>query len=200
MEKHSVSRLIGAPPGYVGHDEGGQLTEAVRRRAYSVVLFDEIKKAHGDVFNVLLRVLDDGGLTDGQGRLVDFKNTIMVMTSNLGSGYIFDAAIGNERMRTLVMDAVREHFRPEFLNRVDELVIFRALSEDDIQEILDIQLELRSRASRTSASVARRDAIGPRSASSERLRLALRRQTVEAPDPARDPRSACSPVARRGVP
>jgi ATP-dependent Clp protease ATP-binding subunit ClpB len=139
MEKHSVSRLIGAPPGYVGYDEGGQLTEAVRRRPYCVILFDEIEKAHGDVFNVLLQVLDDGRLTDGQGRLVDFKNAIVVMTSNLGSTYLVDPALNEAEKRERVMEAVRQHFRPEFLNRVDEIVVFRPLTEKDILAIVDIQ-------------------------------------------------------------
>jgi ATP-dependent Clp protease ATP-binding subunit ClpB len=145
MEKHSVSRLIGAPPGYVGYDEGGQLTEAVRRRPYSVILFDEIEKAHPDVFNVLLQILDDGRLTDGQGRIVDFKNTVIIMTSNLGSTYIAQGAPGltnnEEEMRAKVMEALRANFRPEFLNRIDEIVIFKALTRDQIGEIVDIQLE-----------------------------------------------------------
>ncbi|HEY7033845.1 MAG TPA: ATP-dependent chaperone ClpB [Thermomicrobiales bacterium] len=140
MEKHSVSRLIGAPPGYVGYDEGGQLTEAVRRRPYSVVLFDEIEKAHPDVFNVLLQILDDGRLTDGQGRIVDFKNTVIIMTSNLGSTYIAALANSEEEMRAKVMEALRGNFRPEFLNRIDEVVIFKALTRDQIGEIVDIQL------------------------------------------------------------
>ena len=139
MEKHAVSRLIGAPPGYIGYDEGGFLTEAVRRRPYSVILFDEIEKAHQDVFNILLQVLDDGRLTDGKGRTVDFKNTIIIMTSNIGSHVI--AEIQNEeRMREEVMDIVRKHFRPEFLNRVDDIVIFHPLTEKDIAKIVDIQL------------------------------------------------------------
>ncbi|HWO93149.1 MAG TPA: AAA family ATPase, partial [Dehalococcoidia bacterium] len=142
MEKHSVSRLIGAPPGYVGYDEGGQLTEAVRRRPYSVVLFDEIEKAHNDVFNVLLQVLDDGRLTDGQGRVVDFKNTIIVMTSNLGSAFIAQMAGDENAMREMVMETVRTHFRPEFLNRIDEIVIFKQLSQADIAAIVEIQLRL----------------------------------------------------------
>ena len=145
MEKHTVSRLIGAPPGYVGYDEGGQLTEAVRRRPYCVLLFDEVEKAHNDVFNVLLQVLDDGRLTDGQGRVVDFKNTIIAMTSNLGSSYIVDSGIDDETMRATVMEAVRGSFRPEFLNRIDELVIFRQLEEEDLLEIVDIQLGLVAR-------------------------------------------------------
>jgi ATP-dependent Clp protease ATP-binding subunit ClpB len=141
MEKHAVSRLIGAPPGYVGHEEGGQLTEAVRRRPYSVLLFDEIEKAHPDVFNTLLQVLDDGRLTDSQGRVVDFKNTVIIMTSNLGSSSIVGlAAHDQEAMRERVMEAVRAHFRPEFLNRVDELVIFEPLSREQIGEIVEIQL------------------------------------------------------------
>ena len=140
MEKHSVSRLIGAPPGYVGYDEGGQLTEAVRRRPYSVVLFDEIEKAHPDVFNVLLQVLDDGRITDGQGRTVDFTNTVLIMTSNIGSQFILneqDAAARN----TKALDALRGHFRPEFLNRVDDIIIFDRLQEEDLKRIIRIQLQ-----------------------------------------------------------
>ncbi|RYD31433.1 MAG: ATP-dependent chaperone ClpB, partial [Verrucomicrobiaceae bacterium] len=140
MEKHAVSRLIGAPPGYVGYDEGGQLTEAVRRRPYSVVLFDEVEKAHPDVFNVLLQVLDDGRITDGQGRTVDFKNTVLIMTSNLGSQYILDDA-NREQREARVMQALREHFRPEFLNRIDETIIFDRLSDNDLGEIVKIQLQ-----------------------------------------------------------
>ncbi|HZR04599.1 MAG TPA: ATP-dependent chaperone ClpB [Candidatus Udaeobacter sp.] len=139
MEKHTVARLIGAPPGYVGYEEGGQLSEAVRRRPYSVVLFDEIEKAHPDVFNVLLQVLDDGRITDGQGRTVDFKNTVIIMTSNIGSQYITEEESKENRSR-LVTDALRAHFRPEFLNRVDEIIIFDRLSEDDLKEIVEIQL------------------------------------------------------------
>ncbi|MGC4106014.1 MAG: ATP-dependent chaperone ClpB [Thermomicrobiales bacterium] len=140
MEKHSVSRLVGAPPGYVGYDEGGQLSEAVRRRPYSVVLFDEIEKAHPDVFNILLQILDDGRLTDGQGRTVDFRNTVIIMTSNLGSSAILGAGSDEPHMRQQVMDALRAHFRPEFLNRIDEIIIFHQLTRDEIQEIVDIQL------------------------------------------------------------
>ena len=139
MEKHTVARLIGAPPGYVGYEEGGQLSEAVRRKPYSVVLFDEIEKAHPDVFNVLLQVLDDGRITDGQGRTVDFKNTVIIMTSNIGSQYITEEESKEARSR-LVMDALRAHFRPEFLNRVDEIIIFDRLTEDDLKKIVDIQL------------------------------------------------------------
>jgi ATP-dependent Clp protease ATP-binding subunit ClpB len=142
MEPHSVSRLIGAPPGYVGYEEGGQLTEAVRRRPYSVILLDEIEKAHPDVFNVLLQILDDGRATDGQGRTVDFKNAVIIMTSNLGSNYIMTLGEGDEEeMRTRVMDALRSNFRPEFLNRIDEIIIFKPLSQDQIGQIVEIQLD-----------------------------------------------------------
>ncbi len=139
MEKHTVARLIGAPPGYVGYEEAGQLSEAVRRKPYSVVLFDEIEKAHRDVFNVLLQVLDDGRITDGQGRTVDFKNTVIIMTSNIGSQFITEEE-SREARSSLVMDALRAHFRPEFLNRVDEIIIFDRLSEDDLKKIVEIQL------------------------------------------------------------
>jgi ATP-dependent Clp protease ATP-binding subunit ClpB len=145
QEKHTVSRLIGAPPGYVGYDEGGQLTEAVRRRPYSVVLLDEIEKAHHDVFNILLQVLDDGRLTDGQGRTVDFKNVIVIMTSNIGSHRILEyrgAFEGEEyrRMKDTVLAELRQAFRPEFLNRLDEIIVFHALSEEHLKQIVEIQL------------------------------------------------------------
>jgi ATP-dependent Clp protease ATP-binding subunit ClpB len=139
MEKHSVSRLIGAPPGYVGYDEGGQLTEAVRRRPYAVVLLDEVEKAHPDVFNVLLQLLDDGRLTDGHGRTVDFTNSVLIMTSNLGSEHI-QPDLPDEVISTRVMEAVRAHFRPEFLNRIDDVVVFTRLSRENLREIVDIQL------------------------------------------------------------
>jgi ATP-dependent Clp protease ATP-binding subunit ClpB len=139
QERHTVARLIGAPPGYVGYEEGGQLTEAVRRRPYSVVLFDEIEKAHSEVFNALLQVLDEGRLTDGHGRTVDFRNTLVIMTSNIGSQYIMDVA-DEETMRTRVMEALRAHFRPEFLNRVDAIVIFHRLDRQQLREIVQIQL------------------------------------------------------------
>jgi ATP-dependent Clp protease ATP-binding subunit ClpB len=144
MEKHAVSRLIGAPPGYVGYDEGGALTEAVRRRPYQVVLFDEVEKAHPDVFNVLLQVLDDGRLTDGQGRTVDFKNTLIIMTSNLGSEFLAAQEEGDdvEVVRPMVMDAVRRHFRPEFLNRIDEIILFHRLGREQMDSIVRIQLGL----------------------------------------------------------
>ena len=142
MEKHSVARLIGAPPGYVGYEEGGYLTEAVRRRPYSVILLDEVEKAHADVFNILLQVLDDGRLTDGQGRTVDFRNTVIVMTSNLGSHVIQELADDNdyEAMKSAVMEIVGTHFRPEFINRVDDSVVFHPLTRDQIRQIVDIQV------------------------------------------------------------
>jgi ATP-dependent Clp protease ATP-binding subunit ClpB len=141
MEKHSVARLIGAPPGYVGYDEGGYLTEAVRRKPYAVILFDEVEKAHPDVFNVLLQVLDDGRMTDGQGRTVDFKNTVIVMTSNLGSHDIQRLAGEDpDVIKDTVMGEVRKHFRPEFINRIDEIVVFHALDTTQIRAIAKIQL------------------------------------------------------------
>jgi ATP-dependent Clp protease ATP-binding subunit ClpB len=149
MEKHAVSRLVGAPPGYVGYEEGGQLTEAVRRRPYAVLLFDEIEKAHPDVFNMLLQILDDGRLTDSQGRTVDFKNTVIIMTSNLGSQAIIAASQHHgddpERAETAAREqalaALRDHFRPEFLNRVDDVVIFHGLALEQIATIVDLQLD-----------------------------------------------------------
>jgi ATP-dependent Clp protease ATP-binding subunit ClpB len=145
MEKHSVSRLIGAPPGYVGYDEGGYLTEAVRRKPYSVLLLDEVEKAHPDVFNILLQVLDDGRLTDGQGRTVDFKNTVIVMTSNIGSP-IIQSMVGEDPqdIKDAVWDELKNHFRPEFLNRIDETVVFHALDAGHIASIADIQLKVLS--------------------------------------------------------
>ena len=146
QERHTVSRLIGAPPGYVGYEEGGHLTEAVRRRPYSIVLLDEIEKAHQDVFNVLLQVLDDGRLTDGQGRTVDFKNTVIIMTSNIGSQWITDAAAGDYQvMKDRVMEAVKAEFKPEFINRVDEMIIFRGLTQEDLKRIIELQLSYLAR-------------------------------------------------------
>lgn len=142
MEKHSVSRLIGAPPGYVGYEEGGQLTERIRRRPYSVILFDEIEKAHHDVFNVLLQILDDGRLTDGQGRIVNFKNTVIIMTSNIGSQYFQDESLSKDALKRAVQDELRKNFRPEFLNRIDEIITFNKLSEKDIEKIVDLQLKM----------------------------------------------------------
>jgi ATP-dependent Clp protease ATP-binding subunit ClpB len=143
MEKHSVARLIGAPPGYVGYEEGGVLTEAVRRRPYQVILFDEIEKAHPDVFNVLLQVLDDGRLTDGQGRTVDFRNTLIIMTSNLGAEYLVNLGENDDvdKVRDEVMAVVRASFRPEFLNRVDEVILFHRLRRKDMGQIVEIQLK-----------------------------------------------------------
>ncbi|MBQ7784226.1 MAG: AAA family ATPase, partial [Oscillospiraceae bacterium] len=150
MEKHSVSRLIGAPPGYVGYEEGGQLTEAVRRKPYAVVLFDEVEKAHPDVFNILLQVLDDGRITDSQGRTVDFKNTIIILTSNLGSDFILEGIDENNEIRQDAREQVekllRAHFRPEFLNRLDEIVFYKPLSKKEIYPIIDLMLNgLRNR-------------------------------------------------------
>jgi ATP-dependent Clp protease ATP-binding subunit ClpB len=144
VEKHTVARLIGAPPGYVGYEEGGQLTEAVRRKPYSVILFDEIEKAHHDVFSIFLQIMDDGRLTDSHGRTVDFKNCIIIMTSNVGSQYILDTSGTDEenyeRMRQRVLEALRQHFRPEFLNRVDETLVFHTLSQEELAQIVDIQV------------------------------------------------------------
>jgi ATP-dependent Clp protease ATP-binding subunit ClpB len=177
MEKHAVSRLIGAPPGYVGYEEGGQLTEAVRRRPYAVVLFDEIEKAHADVFNVLLQLLDDGRVTDSQGRTVDFRNVVVIMTSNVGSQYILENQDEPwHRIEAEVTSQLREHFRPEFLNRVDDIVVFRPLHEEQIDRILDLQmarlatlladkkltLELRPEARRVVASEGYDPAFGAR--------------------------------------
>jgi ATP-dependent Clp protease ATP-binding subunit ClpB len=141
MEKHAVARMIGAPPGYVGYEEGGQLTEAIRRRPYAVVLFDEIEKAHPDVFNVLLQILDDGRLTDAKGRTVDFKNTVLIMTSNLGSREIQEAEGDEKQVREAVLQELRANFKPEFLNRIDDIVIFHQLSREQIGQIIDVQLE-----------------------------------------------------------
>jgi len=161
QERHTVARMLGAPPGYVGYDEGGQLTEAIRRRPYAVVLFDEIEKAHPDVFNVLLQLLDDGRLTDGQGRTVDFRNTVLIMTSNLGSQMIQELS---ERkpwsdVREAAMGVLRDHFRPEFLNRVDEVITFRPLTREQLASIVDLQVErLRKRLAERKIGLALTDA------------------------------------------
>ena len=185
MEKHSVARLIGAPPGYVGYEEGGVLTEAVRRRPYQVILFDEVEKAHRDVFNVLLQVLDDGRLTDGQGRTVDFRNTVIILTSNLGTEFL-SVGEGAEfaAARAQVMGAVRAHFRPEFLNRLDEIILFHRLSRGDMDKIVDIQIgRLQQAAGRPQdRDHARRQ--GARLAGASRLRSGLWRAAAEARDPA----------------
>jgi ATP-dependent Clp protease ATP-binding subunit ClpB len=144
QERHTVSRLLGAPPGYIGYEEGGQLTEAVRRKPYSVVLFDEIEKAHADVFNTLLQVLDDGRLTDSQGRTVDFRNTVIIMTSNIGSQYLLEGITPSGEIkpeaREMVMGELRRHFRPEFLNRVDDIVLFKPLTLAEIEKVVDLML------------------------------------------------------------
>ncbi|HEY5990003.1 MAG TPA: AAA family ATPase, partial [Streptosporangiaceae bacterium] len=139
-EKHSVARLVGAPPGYIGYEEGGQLTEAIRRRPYCVVLLDEVEKAHQEVFDILLQVLDDGRLTDGQGRTVDFRNTILILTSNIGSSFIADPTLDDEAKRNAVMAVVRSTFKPEFLNRLDDVIVFDALSTEELTEIVDLQV------------------------------------------------------------
>jgi ATP-dependent Clp protease ATP-binding subunit ClpB len=146
MEKHSVARMIGAPPGYVGYEEGGRLTEAVRRRPYSVVLFDEIEKAHPDTFNVLLQVLDDGRLTDGKGRVVSFRNTVIIMTSNLGSQWIAESSgVDEEEVQARIEEELRRHFRPEFFNRIDDVIVFHRLTREEIEQIVEIQLRALSR-------------------------------------------------------
>src|SRR5262249_9736104 len=144
-EKHSVARLVGAPPGYIGYEEGGQLTEAVRRRPYSVVLLDEVEKAHPEVFDILLQVLDDGRLTDGQGRTVDFRNTLLILPSNLGSAFLVDPTLAPDKQRESVLATVRASFKPEFLNRLDEIVVFDALTKDDLAHIVGLQLQLLER-------------------------------------------------------
>ena len=196
-EKHSVARLVGAPPGYVGYDEGGQLTEAVRRRPYSVVLLDEVEKAHPEVFDILLQVLDDGRLTDGQGRTVDFRNTLLILTSNLGSHFLVDPTLDAEAKRDSVMSVVRASFKPEFLNRLDEIVVFDALSRDELAHIVDLQLALLEKRLavrrithprlRRRAGLARRD----------RLRPGVRRPPAAPPDPDRHRRPARAAADRR---
>ena len=182
-----MSRLVGAPPGYVGYEEGGQLTEAVRRRPYSVVLLDELEKAHADVFNVLLQLLDDGRLTDGQGRTVDFRNTIVIMTSNLGSAVFGDASIDREKQKAAVLDDVRLAFRPEFVNRIDEIVVFDPLGRDEIRQIVDIQLARAAAPARRAQAHAHAHRRGARLPRERGLRPGVRRAAAEAPDPARDP-------------
>ena len=197
QEKHTVSRMIGAPPGYVGYDEAGQLTEAVRRRPYAVVLFDEIEKAHPEVLNVLLQLLDDGRLTDGKGRTVDFKNTVVIMTSNLGSQFMTREL--DEGIRRQVMDTLRDHFRPEFLNRIDEIIFFHPLDREHLKKIIDIQISnlvkrLEAEDSR-GADRRREGTIGAR-----RLRPGLRRAAAEADDSAPGSGSARAARARGRLP
>jgi ATP-dependent Clp protease ATP-binding subunit ClpB len=186
MEKHSVSRLIGAPPGYVGYDEGGQLTEAVRRRPYAVILLDEVEKAHPDVFNVLLQVLDDGRLTDGQGRTVDFRNTVIIMTSNLGSDVIQKFTVENNyaAMKAAVMEVVQDNFRPEFINRIDDICVFHPLGAAQIRAIVDIQLaQLRRRLLDRNLELTLDDSAR-RTAQRGGLRPGVRRASAEARHPA----------------
>ncbi len=192
MEKHSVARLIGAPPGYVGYEEGGALTEAVRRRPYQVVLFDEIEKAHPDVFNVLLQVLDDGRLTDGQGHTVDFRNTLIVMTSNLGSQFLVDQPEGEDTdaVKDQVMAVVRASFRPEFLNRVDEIILFHRLKRNEMTSIVDIQMRAAGQAAGGSQDRDRARARRARMAGREGLGSGLWRAPAQARDPEVDPGSA----------
>ena len=187
MEKHSVSRLIGAPPGYVGYDEGGQLTEAVRRRPYAVVLFDEIEKAHPDVFNVFLQIMDDGRLTDGKGRHVDFKNTILIMTSNIGSAYLQQAGAApdkQEEAHEQVMEALRGHFKPEFLNRVDDIIFFNPLGKEQLVKIVDLRLRDLQRSAGGPQDHAGADAEGEGADLHRRLRCGVRCASAEAGDPA----------------
>ena len=194
MEKHAVARLIGAPPGYVGFEEGGQLTEAVRRRPYAVLLLDEIEKAHPDVFNVLLQLLDDGRLTDGQGRVVDFTNTVVIMTSNVGSQFL-TGGIAPDIAEERVLGALREHFRPEFLNRIDEIVVFHRLGRAEIDRIVDFQLAGLAGASRGARHGGHAD--GRREAGDRRrgLRPGVRRAAAEAghPEAGAGPAGAADP-------
>ncbi len=196
MEKHSVARLIGAPPGYVGYEEGGYLTEAVRRKPYSVILLDEVEKAHPDVFNVLLQVLDDGRLTDGQGRTVDFKNTVIVMTSNIGS-HMIQAMVGKpyEDIKEAVWDELKSHFRPEFLNRIDETVVFHALDAEHIAAIAQDPAQGAGAAPREDGPEAGGLAGGAGRAGQGRLRPGVRRAAAQAGDPAahREPAVAADP-------
>ena len=185
MEKHAVARLIGAPPGYVGYEEGGVLTEAVRRRPYQVILFDEVEKAHADVFNVLLQVLDDGRLTDGQGRTVDFRNTVIILTSNLGTEFLSTEEGGDQKhARAQVMEAVRAHFRPEFLNRLDEIILFHRLTRANMDKIVDIQIGAADAAAGRPQDHDRAGQEGARMAGPCRLRSGLWRAAAEAGDPA----------------
>ncbi len=196
-EKHSVSRLVGAPPGYVGYDEGGQLTEAVRRRPYSVVLLDEVEKAHPEVFDILLQVLDDGRLTDGQGRTVDFRNTLLILTSNLGSNYLVDPLLDEEKKRDSVMAVVRQSFKPEFLNRLDEVVLFDALDKDELAHIVDLQLAAFDAAPRPAQDHGHGDRGGPAVADRERLRPGVRRPAAAPARPDGHRRPARAAADRR---
>ncbi len=202
MEKHSVARMIGAPPGYVGYEEGGFLTEAVRRRPYCLVLLDEIEKAHPDVFNILLQVLDDGRLTDGHGRTVDFRNTVLVMTSNLGSDAIQTLTESGryDAIKPTVLSVVAKHFRPEFLNRIDDVVVFHPLGREHMAAIAQIQLEASARAAQGRGSRVGSDARGHRAADRAGLRPGVRRAAVEARDSTQHREPACCGTARRTFP
>ncbi len=202
MEKHTVSRLIGAPPGYVGYEEGGKLTEAVRRRPYSVVLLDEIEKAHRDVFNILLQVLDDGRLTDNHGHTVDFTNTIIVMTSNVGSQMIqeiFEGGGTYEEMRTSVMESLQTRFLPEFLNRIDEIIVFHPLDRSQIRKIVDLQVDHLAKLLEQARAAAGRHRRRPARTRQPRLRPAVRRPAAEARDPATTSKPAGHRAAQRPV-
>ena len=196
-EKHSVSRLVGAPPGYVGYDEGGQLTEAVRRRPYCVVLLDEVEKAHPEVFDILLQVLDDGRLTDGQGRTVDFRNTLLVLTSNLGSGYLVDPTLDPEKKKESVLATVRASFKPEFLNRLDEIVVFDALTQDELARIVDLQLALLEQRLAVRRITIQVTDAARRVAGRDRLRPGVRRPAAAPADPVGDRRPALADADRR---
>ncbi len=201
MEKHAVSRLIGAPPGYVGYEEGGYLTEAVRRRPYSVILLDEVEKAHPDVFNILLQVLDDGRLTDGQGRTVDFRNTVIVMTSNLGSSLIQELSGDTPelpQMKAAVMGVVQAHFRPEFINRLDDIVVFHPLDKAQIREIARIQTRYLAKRLAERQICAGAGRFGAGVAGQRRFRSGVRRTAAEARDPgaAGEPAGAEDPGGR----
>ena len=196
-EKHSVSRLVGAPPGYVGYDEGGQLTEAVRRRPYSVVLLDEVEKAHPEVFDILLQVLDDGRLTDGQGRTVDFRNTLLVLTSNLGSAYLVDPTLDPEKKKESVLATVRASFKPEFLNRLDEIVVFDALTQDELARIVDLQLALLEKRLAVRRITIQVTDAARAVAGRDRLRPGVRRPAAAPADPVGDRRPALADADRR---
>ena len=196
-EKHSVSRLVGAPPGYVGYDEGGQLTEAVRRRPYSVVLLDEVEKAHPEVFDILLQVLDDGRLTDGQGRTVDFRNTLLILTSNLGSMFLVDPTLDEEKKRDSVMAVVRQSFKPEFLNRLDEVVMFDALGKDELAHIVDLQLAAFDQRLAPAPDHGHGDRRGPAVADRQRLRPGVRRPAAAPARADRHRRPALADADRR---
>ena len=201
MEKHAVARLIGAPPGYVGYEEGGVITEAVRRRPYQVILFDEVEKAHPDVFNILLQVLDDGRLTDGQGRTVDFRNTMIILTSNLGSEYLMNRYEDEDvdYVKEQVMQVVRKAFRPEFLNRLDEIILFHKLTREDMGAIVDVQLRRLERLLTEKHLHLDLDTPRPRVAGGNRVRSRLRRQTAKARDSAGAAKRAGGKTAGRGV-